>query len=240
MRAENGPRPTKLLRVRDRGDTPLTRPPASAAKRGKSRFVAPACLPAETQAAIETLLRDAGIGDRDGRQIFITAAEYEVGAFRSAAADAPAPRPRPAARPHSRADIEIAQIGQSATQLLALLRQTGKGARTLLGERLTSVDPFARIHDERYLVQLEVELERICAAAQREEAAPEPPAPVISEGARLLVLQLARIFRECLEVKLQAAELEAFSQILCLIRDGAQIAIPCEAPVVAQLLQDAV
>jgi hypothetical protein len=240
MRAENDPRPAKLLRVRERIDMPLTRPQASAAKRRKSRFVAPVYLPAETQAAIQALLQQAGIGDRDGRQIFITAAEYEVGTFRSTAVETPTPEPRPAPRPPSQADMELAQIGQAAGEFLVLLRQAGAPARSLLAEHLTTLDPFGRIHDEHYMGQLEVELERIrTAIARHEKPPPEPPPPAVSEGARLLARQLARIFGECLEVKLKAAELETFCQVLCLIRDGAQIALPCEPPVLAQLLGNA-
>jgi len=237
MRAENGPRPSRLLRVREFVDHPLQKPAPDPGKPGKSRFVEPYHFPAEALSAIGALLQQAGMGDRDGRQLFVTALEYEIGLFRSTVFDAPPARPKPP--PPTRTERELPQLGQLVSQLLAVLQQTGKAARTLLGERLTTSDPFARVHDCRYFDQLEIELQRIAlACVQREEPPAEPPAPAMSDGTRRLILQLARIFRECLEIKLTPEALEIFSQVLCIIRDSVQINIPCESDILARVLSD--
>jgi hypothetical protein len=241
MRAENSPRPSKLLRVRSFVDHSPQRPAPDVDKPRKKRFVAPFYFPAEAQDAIGTLLQQTGMGDREGRQLFITATEYELGHFRSTTPDASPTGTTPAPQPYiAPEEVALTQIGQAASQLFALLQQTGEATRTLLGARLMDADPFARLYDERYFEHLNVELERIAAACMHQAEFPAglTSAPAMSEDTRRLILQLARIFRECLEVKLKPEEVKTFSQVLCIIRDSTQISIPCESDILTLLLPD--
>jgi hypothetical protein len=238
MRTENTPYPTRLLRVRELPEQ-VTKQPGK--KRGenspKSRFVAPYYFQNEEQAAIASLLEQAELSDDEGRRLFITAAEYEVGSYRLSPDDEPAPAAAPKSK--SKAEIDLADLGRSAEQLLALLLGTHKTARKVLVEKLTDTDTFGREHGERYLHHLELELGRIAVVCRPEEGAPEEPeAPPLGENARRLITQLARIYGECLEVRLNPDQLDTFGRILCIIRDSAQIAIPCDPETLAGVVQE--
>jgi hypothetical protein len=199
--------------------------------------VAPYYFQNEEQTAIATLLEQAELGDDEGRRLFITAAEYEVAAYRLAPDDEPAPVAAP--KPKSKAEIELADLGRSAEQLLALLLRTHKTARKALVEKLTDSDTFGREHGERYLHQVELELGRIADVCRQDEGSQEEPeVPPLSENARRLVAQLARIYGECLEVSLNPDQLDTFGRILCIIRDSDQIAIPCDPETLAGLVQE--
>ncbi len=241
MRTENHPRPSRLLRVREFTEQVSKKADKSSTTNSrKSRFVAPYYFSDEDQAAIRDILAAQGIGDPEGVQLFITAAEYEVGSLRPALLEESAPS---SSAPHpnrlSKADIELVQLGQSAAQLHALLQSTHKTARKRLVEALTASDPFGREYGHNYLAQLELELERIaqtCAQAeiQEEQAEPVPPPP--SPRATKLIQQLARIYQECLDVPPNGEGEGPFCQVLCIIRTSADISIACDTEAVGQLL----
>jgi hypothetical protein len=238
MRVEKSARPSRLLRVREFRE-PAAKPAATPPKNSRSRFVAPYYLDDANRQALEELLAQAGLGDTEGRQLFITALEYEVGTLRPHLPSLETAAAAPTPAPHTKADIELAQVGQTAEHLLSLLQRTPKSARAALGKRLGETDPFAREYGPRYLAQLEQELERIAGACQLPTLpAQEPAPPPISDGAKRLVGQLARIFQECLEVRLQDDALAVFLRLLCQLRESAQLAIPCHAETVAGLLAE--
>lgn len=237
MRTENTTHPTRLLRVREFTEAVKNQPEKKGEHSPKSRFVAPYYFQGEAQAAIAALLEQAELSDEEGRRLFITAAEYEVASYRLNPDDDPAPA---AAKPKSKAAIELADLGRSVEQLLALLPGTHKTARRTLVGRLTDSDTFGREHGERYLNQLELELGRIADACRQQGGAPESPeVPPLGENARKLVVQLARIYGECLEVSLIPDHLDTFGRILRIIRDSAQITIPCDPEALAGLVQEA-
>ncbi len=242
MRTENHPRPSRLLRVREFTEQVSKKADKSSTTTNrKSRFVAPYYFSDEDQSSIRGILAEHDIGDPEGVQLFITAAEYEVGGLRPALLEEPtqgssAPRPERL----SKADIELVQLGQSAAQLHALLQSTHETARTRLVETLTASDPFSREYGHGYLAQLELELERIArtctqAEIQEESAEPAPPAPP-SPRATKLIQQLARIYRECLDVPPNGEGYGPFCRILCIIRASADIDITCDAEAVSRLL----
>ncbi len=241
MRTENNPRPSRLLRVREFTEKAGSRSNKPSKKaNGKSRFVAPYYFSGEDQADIQQTLSALGIGDPEGIQLFITAAEYEVGSLRPALLEESAARqPAPQPKCQSKADVELVQLGQSAARLHALLQSTHKTARKRLLEALTASDPFAREHGPGYLSQLELELERIaqtCSQAEVPEEQAESLAAPQNPQAQKLILQIARIYRECLDTAPDGDADGPFCHILCIIRDSAGIDIPCDAESVGQLL----
>ena len=235
-------RPKRLLRVREFSADTRKQKKSGGGAGHKSRFVAPYYLQVEDQAAIAEILEQAQLSDDEGRRLFITAMEYEVAAYCANPDEQPVAvvvetLPLPG---QSRVDEELAGLGDSAQQLAGLLSGSHKGARNTLLERLTESDTFGREHSERYLAQLELELGRIAEACIRRESVPEQPqAPPLGENARRLIVQLARIYGECLEVGMDPVQLELFSRILCIIRDSAQIALPCDGETLAGILAEA-
>jgi hypothetical protein len=239
MRTEKAARPSRLLRVRDLTDTVSKKPTKRAAKSGKSRFVAPNCFAPEVHSAIEDCLARAGVGDADGRRLFITAAEYEMASYQASKAERPSAMPQPTPRPRSPAQDELESLGRHLHALLKALGETRVGARKILDRRLTESDRFGRPHDERYFEALKSELARMEAACALEGAhEPDAPAtPRVSEETGALLGQLSRIYRECLEVRLQGDALATFHRVLELIGDATQVEFPSQAGVLGLLLE---
>jgi hypothetical protein len=240
MRAENNPRTSRLLRVREFTEKVAKKPQKKAATSQKSRFVAPCYLSDDDRTAIVSLLEQADISDSEGRLLFITAAEYEVGTLKPSLQEAPPVHAPPLPKTQTKAEVELAQLGASAAQFLGMLRQTHKSARNKLGSLLTASDPFGRAHDDHYLAQLELEMARIVAVCKPEdpEEEVEPPPPPITESAKRLVTQLSRIFGECLDRRAYPETLETFSRVLCVIRDAAAIEFPCDPDKLGEILQE--
>lgn len=245
MRIEKTARPSRLLRAREFTDQVTTKPAEKTSKSGKSRFVAPYFLADSEQTRILQLLEQAGLGDAEGRQLFLTAAEYEVGSRRPGLQQEQAEGAKPAIPVKSRLDLRIEKelgcLGVPAKELLTQLRSSHKDSRSRLCENLSATDSFQRIHDERYLVRLELELEHLlnaCEQSMEAKVPAEAPAPLVGKQAKVLVLQLARIFEECLEVGLQAPALAVFADICGIIAEDAAIDIPREPGILAEILTD--
>jgi len=250
MRTEKLPMASRLLRVREFTDQVTKKTAGKSAGPGRSRFVDPCYFGPEDKAALVRLLAQAGIGDAEGRQLFVTAVEYEIGSLRPAlqkeADNTPPATAAPVVQqPPSKADIELLQLGQSAAQLQALLKRTHKTARTRLGEALTRSDPFGREHGPAYLEHLTLELGRISSAcesagagqpATETEPAALPAKPTAGPAAKKLVRQVARIYDECLEVDPRADQGQVLLAILDLIRDCTGLAIPCDGNDVLTIL----
>ncbi len=245
MRTEKLPMGSRLLRVREFTDQVAKKPSKTDSEKAKSRFVDPCHFGPQDKAALEELLADAGIGDDEGRKLFVTAVEYEVGSLRPAlqqeAESAPPPAPAPVVEhPPSKAQIELLQLGQSAAQLKTLLAGTHKTARKRLCEILSATDPFGREHGAAYLEHLELELGRISAACAESEPAAEPESTirkaVPGATAGKLIKQVARIYDECLEADPGENDAQALIAVLRLIRDCTGLPIPCEPEAVQGLL----
>ena len=241
MGLEEAVRPKRLLRVRE-----FSAEARKLQKRGggggqKSRFVAPYYLQEQDQNAIAEILEQAQLSDDEGRRLFVTAMEYEVAAYSANPDEKPVAVvvEHPSSPGQSRIDEELAGIGGSARQLAALLSGSHKGTRNILLERLSESDTFGREHGARYLIQLELELGRIVEACSRQPSEPAPPRiPPVGEHTRQLIVQLARIYSECLEVEMDPDQLEIFGRILCIIRDSAQISLPCDGETLSGILAE--
>lgn len=238
MRQADSSRPSRLLRVREVGDNNAKKSTGKKGKSPKSRFIAPFYFKDVDQDAIRGMLQDASLSDDDSRSLFITAAEYEVGALQLALRDEPALKPVPKAKIPSEEDTQLEQLGDSAQQLIGALGKTNKTARKRLGRRLSEDDVFHRQHGEDYFAQVSQELKRIVDICAQYQTPAAPETPPVSENVRKFVVQLARIFSECLEVELDESTEEIFCRILCIIRDDAELYIPCEPEVVSGLLNE--
>lgn len=233
-------RPTRLLRVREPGEPRDKRPEGKPAPSGKSRFVAPHYFDAEQQATILNLLERAGVGDAEGRRLFLTAAEYEIGAYSLLPREEPAAKPSPKATAPSQDRPEWEPLREAALDLAKRLAETRPSVRDALAKALTASDPFGRDHGGCYLSQLQLELQRLgeaCGPLAVSAAPVITPAP-ISAQARRFILQIARIYRECLEVNPTSETLGPFARLLCLFRDRTQLDIPCESERLGPLLLD--
>lgn len=241
MRIDKTTPPSRLLRVREFTDKVAKRSKSAAAKpTGKSRFVEPFYLAKDERESILELLERTSIGDAEGRQLFLTAAEYEIGGFRLALQSEAAPEPPPESQPKDKEHSGLRHLGESASRLGALLEKLDQPGRALLCQRLTDSDRFKRQYHERYLQQLLAELEHVSgacseAATLRSETSDRP---AISETARNLIVQLARIFGECLDAEIQPGLQAEFCQVLDIIRDSAQISIPTDQASVSSILTD--
>jgi hypothetical protein len=245
MRTEKLPMASRLLRVREFTDQVSKKTAKKTGGKGKSRFVDPCHFGTEDKAALVQLLTNAGIGDEEGRRLFVTAVEFEVGGLRPAlqkeAETEPSPPPVPVVEhPPSKAHIELLQLAQSAAQFKSLLENTHKSARRQLCESLNASDPFGREHGTAYLEHLTLELGRISVACSAAETVPatEPatPKPVIGEAAAKLIGQVARIYDECLEADPRDNEAHVLIAVLRLIRDCTELPIPCDDQAVRELL----
>jgi len=242
MGLEETVRPKRLLRVREFSADTRKQPKRASGGGPKSRFVAPYNLQGRDHAAIEEILKQAQLSDDEGRRLFITAMEYEVATYCANPDEQPTTvavetLPLPG---QSRIDEELAGLGGSAQQLANRLSGSHKGTRNTLLERLTETDAFGREHGVRYLMQLELELGRIIEACDQRQQEPEQPRmPALGENTRSLIVQLARIYGECLEVGMDPVQMEIFGRILCIIRDSAQISLPCDEETLTDILAEA-
>jgi hypothetical protein len=245
VRTEKLPISSRLLRVREFAEQVTRKAPEKKSGKGKSRFVDPCHFGPQDKLALMQLLAEAGVGDDEGRQLFVTAVEYEVGGLRPALLkeieSQPAAEPVTVSQPpQSKADIELLQLGKAAAQLKTLLDNTRKTARTRLSQTLGETDPFGREHGPGYLEHVAVELGRISAACavQPQEVATQPaPAPaVMGPEGRKLIKQMARIYDECLEADPRAGEARVLLDVLGLLRECTGLPIPCEGQAVRSIL----
>ncbi len=239
MRMEQFTRPARLLRVREQTDPADKRSDAKKPGSGKSRFVAPSYFSAEQQDAMARILETAQVGDAEGRQLFLTALEYDLGAFEFSGDEQPAPKPQ--ARPKrvkTPAQLELQALGEGAKELAARLARLPEPARDGLGRLLGESDPLGRRYEERFFVQLEWALEHLAAACGDRASHQEPEPAPLNPRIQRLIRQVARIYQECLEVRLMDEALAPFMEILGFIRLAADLDIPCEKEIVVGLLAE--
>ena len=220
------------------------RPPAKSPKGdGKSRFLTPWYFDEETRAEISGLLETAGVGDEEGRQIFLTATEFEIAAARRARGEASTKGPRqetvesgpePGAATEDPVPAELPTAAAALARQLAGLPQAG---RETLSRILTEADPLGRAYGPAFLEQLRWILERLARIQGPGPAARQTPeATEIPGDVPGLLAQLARIYRECLEVRLEPGDLPLFHQVLTLIARASDLGIPEDPEAIAGLL----
>ncbi|GEM_PF-3474255 len=199
---------------------------------GNSRFLAPWYFDAETRADILARMEAAGLSDIEGRQLFLTAAEYEIGALRMAREAAPPQEPDPTPSEPATGPVP-ADLLRAAEALAAQLAALEPVARDAITQSLAEADPLGRGYGPAFLEQLRWVLERMT----RIEAGPAAAAPrEVPADVRRLVAQLARIYGECLEVRLEAGDLPLFHEVLAIIARASGLGIPTDPQTIAGIL----
>lgn len=221
----------------------------------KARFLEPYRLSEGRREALIQLLSSRGVGDREGRELFASAIEYDIATVRQTLArEAPAEPPEPI-------DSVPESIPEARDRTLALPADLGYTARSL-AERVTGLDgplrdavlsamqdgdPFHRVYASAYLDALCVELLRLAEAVANgpQPASPgpiEPPSPPVPEpdlsgGARRFLRRVARVYEEVLESKADLFGDGAFLEVLTLVAEEAGILLPQDPARRAEALQ---
>ena len=155
-----------------------------------ARFMKPQLFDEPQRERLEQILADLGIGDEEGRRIFVFALEYELAEYeeyRHHEEPAPSPPPPPAGSP----------LGEAARRLAAELREgLADGSLDPLLEALSRDDPLGRRYDRHTAEVLEALLERIAELSGGTRA---PPSPTLGAAERRLLGLLAKAYNECFE-----------------------------------------
>lgn len=239
-------------------------------KRGqKARFLEPYRLSQARRGTLIDLLASGGVSDRDGRELFASAIEYDIANARQTlarelplpappqtseqpAADASCPNEQPKAVAKGPAlPADLAHTARSLAERIAGLDGRAKAA---IVEVVQALDPFGRRYDGTYLEVLGVELRRLADAVGSEPPDPdpsadEPPAqpapaqvvvdPPLGEGARRFLRRVARVYEEVLESTADPSPGGTFAAVLRLASEEAGIALPRDPDTLADVLQTA-
>ena len=235
-------------------------------KRGqKARFLEPYRLSQARRAALIDLLEGGGISDRDGRELFASAIEYDIANARQTLARdmrPPAPPQTPeqlADAPRSNEQPEAvtkgpalpADLAHTARSLAERIARLEGPVRAAILEAVQALDPFGRSYDGTYLDALGVELRRLADAVASEPRDPdptaaEPPDPVpvaldppLDEGARRFLRRVARVYEEVLESTADPSSGGTFEAVLRLASEEAGIVLPRDPAALADTLQAA-
>jgi len=218
-------------------------------KRGhKARFLEPYRLSEERRSALIQLLASGDIGDREGRELFASAIEYDIANARQVLArQVPAPEQstaKPIAAATSTGEQEVIAKGpalpmdlaHTARSLAEHIAGLEGSVRIAIAAAIQARDPYQRAYDGSYLDALGVELKRIADAVENEPAglasvASEPPAPAalerpLGEGARRFLRRVARVYEEVLESAADPSTDGTFESVLRLVSEEAGIALP--------------
>jgi hypothetical protein len=235
-------------------------------KRGqRARFLEPYRLSQARRAALIDLLERGCISDRDGRELFASAIEYDIANARQTLArdmrppappqttEQPADTPRPNEQPEAvaKAPALPADLAHTARSLAERIVGLDGPMRTAIVEAVQALDPFGRSYDGTYLDALGVELRRLADAVASEPRDPEPtaaapPAPVpvaldppLDEGARRFLRRVARVYEEVLESTADPSPGGTFEAVLRLASEEAGIVLPRDPAALADALRAA-
>ena len=188
-----------------------------------TRFMAPRYFTQEQNQAVEQALQQLEIGDEEGVRIFIIALEYELAEYEKwGAADKPESK-----EIGSRAqDPELEKLSRDLVEAAQQLGRLPESSQSLLLDRLTTQDSFARIHDRAYLEAVVVELTRIAAACAVETQVRPVADRGLGEAERHFVGVVAEAYFECFERYPQADGGEPFTSLLRRIAEISGLHIP--------------
>jgi len=238
MHVENNLGAARLLRVRDLGiQQPSSPETIGDLSMSRGRFVEPYQFQPKQMASIIKQLKKDGVGNDDERRTYIIALEFEIGAYLQAEPE-PSPAPVAAVTPLKR-DQGLDEIAQSAQTLSDLLEQAPPTARESLQENLTRSDPFGRPHQAQYLRSLQLEIQRLaeaCAVEAEPTPAPVQPPVIITGTARRFIRRLAETYAECFGLEATAQQATPFVNLLELLNQTANLALPLDEQLLAEVL----
>lgn len=184
-------------------------------ERPESYFVEPYRFQPTEQAELMQTLQADRLGDEASRRLFIAALEFEIGNFLQAVAEAPQPsRPKPDAAAEA-----LARIGQAAATLAGLLETVHGRTREALIQVLAESDRYGRSYDQRYLQQLQHELELVTQACAVTPPAEPPMAKLDQPLGEPFVATLAETYRECFEIQPTSAKTGPFVRVVRKVLD---------------------
>lgn len=207
---------------------------SDAPKKGRrGRFVTPHRLSAEQSCQVLAWLKEQGIGDPEGRTLFVSALEYCLADLvpPSEAAPAPLPEPKAEAAKQSRMLDELASATETASKALEALEDPVRG-QLLLG--LESADCFERKYPSEYIGALCHELRRLKQACesmgQLQKGAENPTPSRRSDTAaeRRFVLRAAEAFESCFELAADSRPDAQFVATLEAVAAATGAAVPTE------------
>jgi len=153
-----------------------------------------------------------GVGDEEGRRIFVYALEYELAQFElQRSSEPPDQTPVPPA-----VTDRWSTLKSAAEALLSTLRGLDAAERTALLETLSTTDRFDRTHEPRYLAALEAELARLGELPTVREPPPSAP-PTVSSAERRFVQTLAKAYHDCFETPATAAARGPFARLVATV-----------------------
>ncbi len=196
-------------------------------KKGK-RFVDPVRLGESDRNRLIHLLEKRGIGDAEGRSLFIAAMEYDLAECREAVPEEETRRAGGKNLP--------AEIRETARALAQQLQGLAGETQQQFLEHLGASDPFRRTYGPEYLQALGIELQRLDEAAQRlSHLKPKKSPP--SEAAGRFIRRAAAAYRDCFEMEPQVGRGSDFIAILRALASVTGIAIPVDVTTVRKLLR---
>jgi hypothetical protein len=185
-------------------------------------------------AVLERALEKLGLGDAEGRRIFLLALGYELANYVPRVSERLSQPPPP---PPAQRSPGLAALEDDVAALRARLAQLDAGDKDELVQRLNETSHFGHRYDQAYLEALEAELAALTAAC----AAPEPPAPPDPASDPLtteLVGLIAKAYRECFEAEPDADINGPFARLLATIFVQAGLDLPVTSRLIRAGLPD--
>ena len=199
-----------------------------ARKRKGKRFVNPVRLGEADRKRLIQLLEKRGIGDVEGRALFVAAMEYDLAECREAVPGEGASRTEEAALP--------AEIRETASALAQQLQRLAGEAQQQFLHHLRESDPFQRTYGPEYLQALGIELKRLGEAAQHfSRAKPKKAQP--SEAAGRFIRRAAAAYRDCFEAEPAVGRGSDFIAALRAVASVTGISIPLDVSTLRKLLR---
>ena len=173
------------------------------------------------QQVLDRALQSLGLGDEEGRRIFLLALGYELDDLVPRIADRLAEPPPPRVdRPAFCSKLE-----RGAQVLSELISSLGEAERATLLQRLNEADRFGHRFETEYLDSLNAELTRLAAVCATPEP-PAPPDPASDPLVQQLVGLIAKAYDECFESVPSADVHGPFARLLATIFRQARFDLP--------------
>jgi hypothetical protein len=178
---------------------------------------------------LEKALARLGLGDEEGRRIFLLALGYELAAYVPRIAERLS---EPPPDPPTELPPRLAALERDVARMRAQLAAMGGEDRGALLQRMNDTSHFGHRYDEAYLEALDAELAALSAACAPPEP-PAPPDPSADPAVRELVGLIAKAYEECFDAVPDADVNGPFARLLATVFVQADL----DLPVTSRLVQ---